>query len=128
MPRSCSILVFTLLIGCQGKGDLSGKVTYKEKPVLVGSVLAVGSDGIPKSCVIENGGYRIEGLPAGEIKLSVSSPNPAQQRVAQRKPGAGATSATNKEWYAIPEKYAAFETSGLTATVRGRTNHDIKLD
>ncbi|HEV3260307.1 MAG TPA: hypothetical protein VG013_25860, partial [Gemmataceae bacterium] len=38
-------LLVIIAVGCQGKGDVSGKVTYKDKPLVFGTVLFEGNDG-----------------------------------------------------------------------------------
>src|SRR5436305_5324907 len=64
--------------GCgAGKGDLSGTVTYQGKKVVLGTVVAVGSNGIPQTVNIsEEGTYAVKDLPAGPIKFAVHSPEP----------------------------------------------------
>ena len=48
-------------LGCQNKGDVSGKVTYKEKPVPYGTVLFVGTDGASVQAPIQGGAFHARG-------------------------------------------------------------------
>src|SRR5690242_8111846 len=64
--------------GCgAGRGTVSGKVTYKGKPVVTGTVSVIGSDGIQYAAQITpQGTYSVPDVPAGPAKFTVSSPNP----------------------------------------------------
>lgn len=83
-----SILVIQLA-GCSGGvGDVSGKVSYKNKPVVFGSVSFVGSDGIPRSARINpDGTYTVKDMAVGEAKITVVSDLPAEP--SQAKGGRG---------------------------------------
>ena len=127
--------------GCgNGTTDVAGKVTYKGKPVVYGTVVLVGSDGIPKSGAIQpDGSYRVSGVAVGAAKVTVSSPRPPgsgppakkQGRDADDdKPPADATPAPPEviqNWVALPEKYADPGKSDLTATVKAGEPLDIDL-
>jgi hypothetical protein len=69
-----------LLSGCGGGvGDVSGKITYKGKPVVYGSVSFVGADGIPRGARINpDGTYTVKDVGVGEAKITVVSDLPAQ--------------------------------------------------
>src|SRR5205823_14560750 len=64
--------------GCSpGKGTVSGKVTYKGKPVVWGTVSAVASDNVQYAAPITpQGTYSIPKRPGRPVRLTVSSPNP----------------------------------------------------
>jgi hypothetical protein len=139
------------LAGCGGgTGELTGTVKSGAKIVASGSVTAVGSDGIPHGAVIgPDGRYTLAGLPLGEVKLLVSSPNPA----AQGKGPGGGPGGRNKEgrgkegrqpppteqppeadpeiakkWFRISDDYGDLAKTSLRATVKaGRTEHDIDV-
>jgi hypothetical protein len=120
------------LAGCgPGKGDVSGKVTYKVKPVGYGSVQFIGPDRKPLLAPIgPDGSYRAEGVLAGDNQVAVNSPDPA---MVVRKSKAGKPieppPADPKRWFPLPDKYADPAKSGLTLKVeRNVTNsHDIDL-
>jgi hypothetical protein len=60
-------------------GDVSGMVTYKGTPIVMGSVVFIGSDGVPHSGQIEpDGTYAVSEVPAGTVKIAVLSPDPGR--------------------------------------------------
>lgn len=123
-----SYLFIITLAGCAGRGDLKGAVHYQDKTVQVGTVQAAGADGIPRFSLIKEGTYEIKDLPAGTVRITVSSPDPGQLKVAMRKVGEKPPAADRTGWFPIPEKYADFKTSDLTFDLqRGENRYDIKL-
>ena len=144
-----AISLVTLVAGCGGGsvGDVSGKVTYKDKPVTSGTVVIIVKGGIPKSGTIQpDGSFRVTGVSTGDARVMVSSP-PLVSVVGAGK-GAGkpdevsdkpaesqetSTSAANPElvktWVAIPDKYGDTNRTDLKLTVVGGTNaFDIPLN
>jgi hypothetical protein len=118
-----------LLTGCgPSAGSLSGKVTYKGKELTSGTVLLLGSDGIPRSAPIgHDGSYRFDGVPPGPARLGVSSPSPTveQRQIAARVKRTAETprpapprTAGQSNWFPIPAKFATPETSGLDFAVK----------
>jgi hypothetical protein len=66
-----------LCTGCGSKGDIKGKVTFKDKTVVYGTVNLIDSEGVPHPGVIDpQGNYLIRGVPIGLAKLAVNSPDP----------------------------------------------------
>jgi hypothetical protein len=146
-------LAFTLLLlslsaaGCSaGKGELSGKVSYKGKPLVYGSVLLIGSDSKPRTTWIQTDGtYRFEDVPAGQAKLAVYSPDPAKQTAPRKrgqtgKPAVRQLPAVDRptarqlpavdrtKWFAIPDTYSEVNHSGLSVTiVCGPNAYDIEM-
>src|SRR5207248_11303532 len=98
------------LIGCgSGRGDLSGKVTYKGQAVKSGSVFVKGSDGIEKQGAINaDGTYVVEGITGGSAKLSVVSPDPKLSQTRMRKKDEVAPKVEDTGWFPIPDKYGEF--------------------
>lgn len=128
-PRA-AVLLALLAAGCgAGRGDLGGAVTYQGKPVSSGTVTAVGSDGVPKSGFIADGKYEVRDLPAGQVKLAVTSPDPGRAPPKSRKGESGpAPKPERAGWVPLPEKFADLATSGLTADLKaGANSHDIEL-
>lgn len=140
------VLVSLALSGCgPGVGSLSGKVRFKGKELRSGTVLLIGSDGIPLSAAISpDGAYEFSKVPVGDAKIGVSCPDPVvvQQKIDSwskdrgrikkdtKKPGPPPKPSvtTNTGWFPIPTRYEFPEKSGLTYTVTGRGNvHDIEL-
>ncbi len=139
-------LVLALVSGCgPATGDLTGKVTYKDRTVICGTVTVVGTDGIPRQGNIEpDGNYVVTGVPAGPVKIGVVSPDPAPQPLPsdlspeeleklRNAPGLGETVAAGppldrRKWEPLPKHYANPNESGLTHTVqKGPNHHDIRL-
>jgi hypothetical protein len=78
---SCLPLLLALTAAGCGRpvGDVSGTVTYKGTPVVMGSVVFVGSDGVPHTGQIEpDGTYAVSDVPAGTVKIAVVSPDPGR--------------------------------------------------
>ena len=150
-------LIVCLLLGtagCASKGDISGKVLYRGKPVPGGTVtfLPAGGKGAFNSSIQQDGSYSLTKVPAGEVTITVEteSKKPAPQGATQgpsgpRKariyreqmeklrqkvtPGHTPRQFPTKEQYVpIPASYQDPEKSGLTYTVTGgEQTHDIEL-
>src|SRR5205807_10369832 len=74
-------------IGCGGYGDVSGKVTYKGKALVWGTVQFEGSDKMVKQGNINSDGtYFISHVASGEAKAAVSSINPKSSDFQLRRP------------------------------------------
>jgi hypothetical protein len=149
MKTLLKISLFAFLLACVGcgakTGDVSGKVTYQGKPVVYGSVVIVGPDGIPKSGAIQpDGSYSVAGVGVGEAKVAVSSPQPDGAGKAagdgkakggrdadadDKTPPPGAAAAPPvKGWFALPPESGDTNKSGLKVTVGGgTTTFDIPL-
>lgn len=71
-------LTATLISGCgAGKGSLEGKITYKGKPLPVGTVSVFAEGNQVFSGKIEpNGSYRVVDVPAGKATVTVATPPP----------------------------------------------------
>jgi hypothetical protein len=70
----------TLSTGCGGGvADVSGTVSYNGNPVKSGTVTVRASDGTVYSGTIENGNYVVVGIPSGEVKFTVVSPEYAAE-------------------------------------------------
>src|SRR2546423_1305899 len=107
--------VVFLLAGCgPGRGDLQGKVSYQNKVVRSGSVLAVGGDGLPRGGKIEDDGtYTIRDICAGPVKILVNSPDPGNYVHHPRKKDEPPPPPKDRShWFEIPGHYGDFETSG----------------
>jgi hypothetical protein len=136
------LLALVLLAGCgPGKGEVSGKVTYKGAPLPGGLLTFRHADSRHNSVAVElaeDGSFKVV-LPAGEVTASVDNtglaPVPelappsltvplspeakkALGSTAQPKASGGATKRSNR-YVEIPARYQDAETSGLTFTVKG---------
>src|SRR5262245_35060772 len=74
------LLVLSVVFGCgPGSATVTGKVTYKGKPVVSGTVVMLGSDERMVSAEIKaDGQYVLAGVRSGKVRIGVSSPPPAQ--------------------------------------------------
>lgn len=127
---SISIVFLLFLGGCgPGRGDLSGVVTYKGKPLASGYVNVEGSDGVIAGAEIRpDGGYEIKNLVAGPVRITVYSPNPAQPAVLARRPEDIPPPKDASKWFPIPEHYSDFSKSELTHVLtRGPNVHNLDL-
>jgi hypothetical protein len=128
-------LMIALVPGCgKAPGVVSGKVTYQGKPLAMGTVFIVGSDGLLLTSPIgDDGTYRIENVPPGPAKVGVASPKPptgeqAARAFKGRAPANLPPPPDQAKWIEIPETYLEPNTSGLTADIKpGANTHDIEL-
>lgn len=139
--RRVSLLVVLLAgnVGCGGVGTVSGKVTYKGKPVTSGSVLMVGSDNQPHYGPLQQDGtYAIADVPQGEVRVAVNSPDPRVLyapaptiKLAKKEgqpPPAPPPQIDASKWFPLPVKAGDPQVSGVRVTVRGGPNSiDINL-
>lgn len=135
-------LALLTVLGCGGTADVSGKVTYQGKPVVFGTVLIIGADGIPKSGPIQpDGSFQARGIKVGPAKVTVSSPTPPGVGASAKKgrggrddpdertpadAGSSVSPEVAKAWVPLPQKYADPEKSGLTADIG--SGQPINLD
>lgn len=131
------------LAGCgSGRVDVAGEVSMNGKPVVYGSVTLVAADGIGYAGEIQpDGTFQVTGVPAGPVKIGVSSPNPrgiAQAAAGGRKdktelnfagnrrretnPTVPATAVLPPEivakWFQIPERYEDPAKSGAAGQAK----------
>jgi hypothetical protein len=132
--------------GGPGEGEVSGRVTYRNKPVPGGLVTFTPASGRANPVTVEldkDGNFPAVTLPGGEVHVSIDNRElaPAEELgdvtpniplssearknlgVKKKKP-AGAEkkkrpAKRSSRYVAIPEKYHKAETSGLTFTVKG---------
>jgi hypothetical protein len=120
-----------VVAGCQSKGNLTGKVTYKGKPLVYGTVLFVCSDNASVQAIIQpDGTYAANGLAVGDARVAVNSPNPkiigsmANWKDPKKKP----PPLEVPGWFEIPARYATDGGGMLTYKVQGGTTvYDIDL-
>lgn len=136
--------------GCGGgKGEVSGKVSYKGKPVLGGTVsFAPEKGGVMRSPIEEDGSFKISNIPPGKTKIMVETESfrPLSANVGGRRGGGsgvsadfmkqniekmnpqGADPSRAKRYVPIPKDYGDPSKSTLTYDVKsGKQTHDIDL-
>src|SRR5262245_32889412 len=143
--RFASLITLCLLgfvSGCgPSGGTVSGKVTYRGKPVTMGHVTMIGSDNVQYvGDITSEGTYSIPHVPGGPVKITVSSPNPnIAQRARAIGPGPRGGAGDLEEaapppptaptgWVEIPPEFADPEQSGLTGTVKSATIINLDLE
>lgn len=115
--------------GCGGTGTVSGKVSYRGRPVVVGSVIILSADNTARSGVIEaDGTYVVKQVRPGPVRIGVTSRDPTKSRTSGEKPKPGEKKKPDKSWFPLPRRLEDPTTSGLTATVTaGMVRHDIEI-
>jgi hypothetical protein len=131
-PATALALLTLAALGCGGRGDVSGKVSYQGKLLVFGTVQIEASDKTIKQANIEqDGSYSIPGVPVGEAKVAVSSDNPNSSafQPLQREGRPPPPPLPKVEgWFAIPPEYQDLSKPKLTYTVeRGQNKYDIDL-
>jgi hypothetical protein len=126
-PAILAAIAALTLVGCGGRGDVSGTVRFNGKPLSTGRITFVGPDqrdGV-YSLILTDGSYKVTGCPAGPVKIAVQAVVPRSgPGQAAPKPGTVRRPGALK----IPTRYADPSTSGLDYTVnRGEQQHDIDL-
>jgi hypothetical protein len=131
-------LAVLALAGCgPGAGSVSGKVTYKDKPLPGGTVTFFAPDKKAYPAVIgTDGTYTLDRVPVGPAKITVAPPvalgpmRPGMKMDPSKVGGApeGAAPAPAEKPVSLPEKYQDPEKSELTYTVTtGKQEHNIPL-
>lgn len=127
-----------ILVGCAGKGDVSGKVTHNGKLLPYGSVQFQSADGlIVPGTIGSDGTYRVSGVPTGTAKISVNCVDDEGAIAFAKAMSAAAKDPANKsakpkgkleDFNKIPGKFNDFTTSGLSYDVKsGQQTYDIDL-
>ncbi len=146
LKRPYTFVVMSMLIVIVGlfflhrsSGVVTGKVTFRGKPVYTGSVIIVGKDGVAVAGPIETDGtYVVQKAPVGEVTVGVVSKDPVylhrvgllrQSRTPVPASALNApTGFERKKWFPIPKEYEEPVHSGLAFTVKkGENQYDIEL-
>jgi hypothetical protein len=137
-----AVLALLVLTGCgKGQGVVTGTVTFKDRPLIYGSVVILASDGIPRNAhILPGGSYTLPDVPCGDARLAVHSPDPAQMdellEAEKIKIKKGLSQSLERKlpdidrakWFPIPPAYGDFEKSGLELSVqKGSNSYDIRL-
>lgn len=135
--RSLGAFLVLIMAGCGGPGNVSGKVTFNNKPVVVGTVVILASDSLPYTGNIgDSGEFLIPRVPPGPAQIAVVSRSPATVRPRPPRPGIvesdpaikKAIKSSPDKWFPIPERYAQPGTSNISLVVKAGLNEfDIVL-
>ena len=109
-----------MLTGCgPGRGDVSGVVYYKNKPLDGGTITFYDEyNGVSSSTIKADGSYADIHVATGTAKIAVATPM-----------AIGMTGIKMVKTTPIPPKYADREKSGLTCKVAsGPQEHKVELD
>jgi hypothetical protein len=124
--------------GCGGgKGTVSGKVYFNDKPLKGGNVtFHLEGKGSRTGGINEDGTYTVEDVSPGPATITVETvslrPSMRERHTYQAPKGQKSPNEPevdkSKNYVEIPLKYMEEKTSGLTYTVEsGKQQHDIKL-
>jgi hypothetical protein len=118
------------LAGCGGGlrrvpetgSTLDGTVTYGNEKVLVAMVIAAGDSGA-QGYIGEDGRYKIENVPLGEVKLAVNVDAGRAQLMGKIMAKQAVPKVVN-----VPAKYGDPDTSGIKTTIsKGANKYDIVI-
>ena len=137
-------LLGMLLIGCSGGlrlGKVSGRVTFKGKPVPTGTIMfhpdegptavgAIGPDGTYTLTTVKPGDGAIVGSHRVTIQATTVGPGSLadpksfeeEMELAQRRDPKAKVLVPGKVNWLVPEKYSRPDTTDLTAQVQSGTN------
>jgi len=129
----CAVLSLVLLGGCGApQAQITGTVTFEDRPVTSGTVMAVGKDGVPHyGQIAENGRFLVASVPPGAVQWAVTSPDPSAEIVPLPAPGQPLPpdrASTDAKWFPIPDRYAITSRADLQSNAQpGPNQFDIRL-
>jgi hypothetical protein len=119
-PAGCSPKTIRLP---ESGASLEGAVSYGKEKVLVGLVIAQGGGGAATGFITEDGRYRLENVPLGEVTLAVNVKAGEGEQMSKKMRGEKVPKST-----AIPEKYTNPTTSTIKTTIeKGENKYDIVI-
>jgi hypothetical protein len=141
MLRILLLLPLVLALGCdayetrlpESGATLEGAVTLSGEKVPMALVVVVGQKGSATGQA-ENGHYKVENAPLGDVKIGINTQAVRGQMISQQMsqsykgPGSQGGGKPAPKFVDVPSKYWEAETSGLTTTIkRGKNDFDISL-
>jgi hypothetical protein len=116
--------------GCAGKkaATVSGKVTYRGRPVPLGAIYFHGSnDQMAMGLLHEDGSFTVTDVPLGQVKALVRAQDPGVYAQQLTGPAGVAPKTAPAAFVAVPDKYADLNTTDLVFTIAGETR-DLEVD
>src|SRR5436190_5332434 len=131
------LLAFTCAIaGCtryeyrlpETGATLEGTVTYGGETVPMAQIDVLSEKGQAIG-QIEDGRYKVENAPLGEVKIGVNTEAMRSNMIGQQMARAkGVASGPAPKFISLPSKYSDADTSGVTTTIKnGKNTFDIVL-
>jgi hypothetical protein len=114
---------------------LEGTVTFKDEQLRFANISVSGEGRLASGRIDENGRYKVENCPIGEVKVGVNTQSAMGEYTSETMRG-GAFKGTEAKGRGkvsikmihVPEKYFVPETSGLSTTVKaGNNTYDIVI-
>jgi hypothetical protein len=128
-------MICILVAGCgQAKGNVKGKVYYKDKALTAGTVTFYGEKAARSAAIQEDGSYHIKAMPVGPVKITVSTPAVAlsakgdQAKLIGAKGDVKTVNGSGAALVPVPPEYGDKDKSKENYTVTtGDQDYDIRL-
>lgn len=134
--RRCLLGLVLLLAGCGPKeirypdtgATLEGKITYGKDQVGAAMVIAQNATGMASGAVDDNGRYRLQNVPLGEVNLGVDTAAGKGMAMGKLMAASQGKAKGAPKIVEVPAKYADPGKSGLKTTVsKGPNTFDIVI-
>jgi hypothetical protein len=128
-------MIGIFVAGCgKAKGNVKGKVYYKDKALTAGTVTFYGDKAARSATIQEDGSYQIKAMPVGPVKIAVSTPAVAisakgdQAKMIGAKGDVKTISGSGAALVPVPPEYGDKDKSKENYTVTaGDQEYDIRL-
>ncbi len=127
-----------LLAGCSAGGGgvkypetgatLEGTVTYGGEKVEVALIIVQNADGSATGFVDDNGHYKVENVPLGEVNIGVSTEAGKGAAMGRMMAKAQGKAGSAPKIIDVPSRYAEPSQSGIKTTIqKGPNTYDINI-
>jgi len=107
---------------------LEGTVTYGKEKVPVALIIVQGANGSATGRIGEDGRYKVENVPVGEVKLAVNTAAGKGELMSKIMAQSQGKARTLPKVVEVPDKYFNPDTSGLSTTLnKGPNTYDIVI-
>jgi hypothetical protein len=122
------LLGLVLVAGCsKGRGNVSGVVNFKGKPLPAGTILFYDElNRVREGVIKDDGSYEVTDVATGKARVAVITPMPIEMRI----PGLPSkpVAAPKTKPVQIPEKYGNPDSSGIHFDIgRGDNKYNVDL-